>query len=29
MITRIETIAFEGIEIKSVDVQVHISDGLP
>lgn len=29
MVARINTVAFQGVEVKSVDVQVQISNGLP
>lgn len=29
MVTRIETVAFEGVEASLVEVQVHIGAGLP
>ena len=29
MVARINTVAFQGIEVKPVDVQVQLSNGLP
>lgn len=29
MVARINTVAFSGVEVQSVDVQVQISNGLP
>lgn len=29
MVARINTIAFQGVDVQSVDVQVQISNGLP
>ena len=29
MVARINTVAFQGIEVRAVDVQVQISNGLP
>ncbi len=29
MVARISTIAFQGVDVQSIDVQVQISNGLP
>jgi magnesium chelatase family protein len=29
MLARINTIAFQGVDVQSIDVQVQISNGLP
>lgn len=29
MVARVHTVSFQGIEVKPVDVQVQISNGLP
>jgi len=29
MVQRVATVAFEGIEARAVDVQVHVAPGLP